>query len=506
MSTRLVAAAALLSAGFGTAAASARSASPPPSPTSPAATAPAVPPIDTNHAWPAARPTVSRSAPDPRESHAIAQLHVLPPPETGFVPAPPTGPLAPVGIALQNHGIYLRALAVDEFAGNVSGGVRRGTGNSIATPFGADLDFNRMIGLPGAVLHISFNRSGGTSLAQAYTGNTVSFQTRYKTYQNLRLSALAWDQSLLHGAVEISGGRVSALTYFNASTLYCTFQNNAICFNPAALPIQNRSLSFFPYGTWGGRVKVNPSKRVYIQAGAFEANTSLIPTDGFDWNTHGGTGVQTAVELGIHSPSQLAPHAYNLRFGAYRNSSPVNDPYYNSRGLPKPTHNGTALIHPEGQDGWYAMGDGVLTRLGADRRRNITVFGGVIQAVPDYTLFKLQALAGLVITGPFASRPLDTFGIVGTYLQLGRNERDYLQAMRRAAQGTSRVTKGEGIFEINYGAKVMRGVTISPNIQYVLQPDNVLKPSQRSASHNILAFGFRASIELGAVAGLPVWH
>ncbi len=94
---------------------------------------------------------------------------------------------------------------------------------------------------------------------------------------------------------------VAPLTYFNQSNIYCTFQSNSVCFNPAVVPIQDRALGFFPYNTWGGRIKVAPTKSFYAQVGIFEANTSLIPTNGFDWSTKGSTGHQTAVEIGLQS-------------------------------------------------------------------------------------------------------------------------------------------------------------------------------------------------------------
>ncbi|WP_040850544.1 carbohydrate porin [Nitrospirillum viridazoti] len=115
-------------------------------------------------------------------------------------------------------------------------------------------------------------------------------------------------------------------------------------------------------------------------------------------------------------------------------------------------------------------------------------------------------MLGFVLTGPFESRPDDTFGIVGSYIQLGPREVDFLRASRAAAGGTDPVHNAESIFEINYGYKVARGIKVSPNIQYVLDPDNILRPGAAHQSKDILAFGVRLSVELGAVLGFPVWR
>jgi porin len=413
------------------------------------------------------------------------------------------GPLKGVGKSLADRGVYLRAILVDEFAGNVTGGQGRGARNSFATAFGTDLDLDRIIGLTGGTIHVTFNKSVGESLAAEDTLNSVSYQTRFKTFQNLRLAILAYDQDLLRGKVNVSAGRVSALTYFNASPIYCNFQNNSVCFNPSVTAIGDRGLSFFPYGTWGGRVKLAPDRRVYIEAGAFEDNTALQSNGGFNFSTRKATGVEIPFELGLQSASPAAPHAYHLRIGGYINTSPYNDPYLNSAGRPLIPNGGAPLNH-DGLHSWYVMGDLVLHRVPGSPRRNLTLFGGTMNTVENYVTWKGQTLAGLVFTGPLASRPNDTFGVVASLLRLGDQQILNLNAARLRAGGTDPAYRQEAIIEANYGFQLYRGMRLSPNVQYLVHPDNNLRPASRRRSGDILAFGARLSIELGDMLGLPV--
>jgi len=415
------------------------------------------------------------------------------------------GPLAGVGRELEAVGLYPRLIIVDEFAANTSGGQGRGHANSFAFPFGLDADLNKIVGWKGASFHISMNQSVGSSLASSVTGNAISFQTRYKLYQNLRLSALSLDQDLWGGLVNMNVGRLSALTFFNASPLYCNFQNNAICFNPAVLPIQNKAMNFFPYGTWGGRVRVNPTKTFYLQAGAFETDPALNPTDGFNWSTRTATGKVIAGEVGFQSASPKAAHAYHLRAGINYNDSPVADPYLNTSGLSLVTNKGTALQHG-GQTGWYVSGDVVVARMAGPGNRNLTLFASQVTTPASYTLFRSQSVLGAIWTGPLKSRPFDTFGIVGTFIGIGRQEVKLLQARRLAAGGTDIVHSGEGIIELNYGLRLHRGIRLNPNIQYVVTPDNIAMPTAMHQSRNILAFGLRLTIDAATLAGLPVWQ
>ncbi|RJG53482.1 hypothetical protein D0Z70_15810 [Sphingobium terrigena] len=93
----------------------------------------------------------------------------------------------------------------------------------------------------------------------------------------------------------------------------------------------------------------------------------------------------------------------------------------------------------------YAMGDAVVTHVGGDVRRPVTVFGGVIASTNDYVPFKSQTIAGPIVTGPLAGRPNETLGIVGSYMRLGSHQIDFLQASRANVVGIDRVRNGEAV-------------------------------------------------------------
>lgn len=408
--------------------------------------------------------------------------------------------------SIAKYGIYLRLIAVDQGAANITGGQKQGAANAFALAFGSDIDLQQLVGLPGGSVHVTFNKSVGESLASGYVGNDVSFQSKYKSYHNLRLAELDYQQKLFNNKITIDGGRVSALSFFNVSEIYCNFQSNAFCFNPAVVPIADKGLSFYPYDTWGGRVKISPAPWVYIQGGAFQSDPSLIPSDGFDWSSDKANGIESIGEIGFQSPSDLTPYAFHLRLGGYNNGAPALDPYLNASGHPEIKQKGPMLIHQGGQSGFYIMGDIDVDRLNRSGSRNIKLFGGTVIANKNYLTFTNQTLFGVLVTGPFASRPLDTLGLAATYLHLGSREVDYLQAARSAVGGTGTIPDNEEIFELNYGFHVAQGIKISPNIQYVLNPDTISDPKVWHQSKGVFAFGLQFTVNPAAMMGMPVWH
>lgn len=458
------------------------------------------------------QPTSVRSARDNQKTAnspsysagILPHLHYLPPEASGFSPAAPSGPLASAGNVMAHYGIYLRALAVDEFARNVTGGQSTGWGNSFASPFGTDIDLERLVGLKGGSFHMTINKSIGSSLASDYTGNKVSFQTRFKPYHEFRLGALAYTQKILDDRVSFTSGRISALTFFDESTIYCNFQNNAFCFKPLSLALQNGAWNFFPYSSWGGHVKVSPSKQFYISGGIFEYNPALYPTNGFDFSTSQASGISWGAEIGTQSASPLAAHAYHLKLGAFGNTASIADPEMNTHGQSIVQFGGTAQRH-NGQQGFYVQGDLVTWRFGSKKKRNMTLFGGVAISPGNYLKFKNQSTIGMVITGLFNTRNQDTLGLAATYYQLGSHEISFLQARRQKAGGGGDVYSDEGIVELNYNALITRGVHLMPSFQYVISPDNMLTPKAKTSSKNIAVFGLRLTVEVGAVLGLPIY-
>ncbi len=412
-----------------------------------------------------------------------------------------TNDITAIGRRLVDAGTTPRLGLYDEFAGNPSGGVRRGTRDSGSVMYGVDLDMDRLAGVPGGQFHAIINQTFGRSLNNDITKNAISFQAKYKPYRNDRLATITYEQSLFGGVVDITGGREPALSVFNTSPLFLQFQSNAEWPNPSVVPIQDKTLSFYPYDTWGGHIRINTSDSTYVLTGAYEANTALQPSDGYNWATATATGAEVPVELGYHSSFADKAMPTNARVGFWYNTSDYTDPYYNTKGASKVQAGGTALTR-NGQSGFYLSGDQVIYRPDPRATRNLAIFGGMQAADDDAEVVRRQFHLGLVYTGPWESRPTDTIGIVGNLLQLGKEKKDFLQDSRRKAGGTDGVSSNEYIFEANYGVQLTSAINIRPNIQYVVNPDTILSPNTKFQPKNIFVVGCRLSMEIDKMLGI----
>jgi hypothetical protein len=71
-------------------------------------------------------------------------------------------PLAPLGDALANVGVYFKGVFANTLYSNVSGGVQQGTIGYNDAFYGFDVDLQKLAGLTGPVIHFSLDsRFGG---------------------------------------------------------------------------------------------------------------------------------------------------------------------------------------------------------------------------------------------------------------------------------------------------------------------------------------------------------
>ncbi|MGA7810124.1 carbohydrate porin [Bradyrhizobium sp.] len=120
------------------------------------------------------------------------------------------------------------------------------------------------------------------------------------------------------------------------------------------------------------------------------------------------------------------------------------------------------LQSARGSDGGYV---GAATRLYTIQgERAVDGFVNFGMSDPKWNDVDRSVNAGLTVTGLFASRPDDRFGVATGYAHAGAP----LQAIQ-LAQGAP-ITSYEQTFEMTYRAQLSDWLTVQPNIQYTIHP------------------------------------
>ncbi len=418
---------------------------------------------------------------------------------------PPRDQPAPLSVisgpfqAIYRSGVLLSSDFYDDFQGNPVGGLQHGTANAGAGTIGADADLGTLAGVKGGRFHLLFTYEYGDTL-QKDIGNFIKSQDWYLPFQKFQLAQLAYEQSLFDGKLNVYGGRVSAAALFARPTFGCNFVSGSQC--PYYLPVFTGGFSGFPYATWGGRVRVNPTERTYIQAGGFAVDPNRKNLGGFDLGLNTTTGVAVPVEIGYETSFSNDPYPRHYRLGGWWNHAPSVDPSLNVSLQSRALFGGAPLMHTAPRGGIYGLADQVIYRPDSSRR-NVAIFGSFAAPFDQHEIFSAQNTLGIYATGPFACRPADTAGFMITQALFTRSETRFMNQLLRKNGSTSFVKRDQFNFETNYGFRLAPGATVTPNVEYIVHPDTTQRPDARFAPKNALVLGVRLTLKLDDALGIP---
>jgi porin len=369
---------------------------------------------------------------------------------------------------------------------NVAGGEELGGtyADNIGLEFGFDLE--RILGIPATSLVIKGSKRDGLSVSQRFIapsegGNVFTVQELYGG-QNVKLANVQFNTVLLEQRLDIAYGRLIANDDFLRSPLYCQFINNAFCGSPKPVFLQNPfTFTAYPLATWGARVRYDtPSKKWTVQAAVYDGDPEGKEGDpaARDHNAHGtswglgNNGVTLAGELHYHvnrDSNQALPGVYKI--GGYYMTGRFQD----LSSSDSTTKAGSAM-------GWL-LADQMLYRPEPGVGRGLWGFGALVFSFTNETNpMPWYFNTGLVYEGLFKRRPRDTTGLAITSGWFG----DEVNVARR--------TEGlpdkdyEAVIELNHQFVLGRGISIQPDIQYII------RPAGTGEIDNALAIGARVSV------------
>jgi len=422
---------------------------------------------------------------------APARAEDAPPPPT--LPATTAAPRQPFQ-PLADQGITLQWSYTGEAAANATGGLARKSAYTGQVYLGADLDMDRLVGIPGATIHFAVTNRHGKSLTNIALGNNTSVQEVWGT-QNTHLAILTWEQKLLNDRLTIEAGRSQANIHFLNSPLYCLFQSNSTCGNPTFV-FKNSNFTYFPASSWMAHAKVQVAPRWFAHAGVYEVNPDRKRwnDDGFSFSSRNRTGVIVPWELGYADDKNETRLPGHYILGGWFDRGDYADPLRDDAGgIAILTGRPARTLH--GRSGVYVRFDQQLTRPDPATKRGLAIFGAAMTNLSGRVEESRFLDFGVVQTGTFKGRDTDTLGFMINDQRFSDLAMERMRAARLAAGGEDTVHRHQVMMELAYGADVVPGLRVSPNVQYILHPDNTGAPFNQTNTDNALVFGFKFTLD-----------
>ncbi len=369
-----------------------------------------------------------------------------------------TGDWGGLRTELSQAGFNIHGSYIGEYAYNFSGGKRIGGDYAQQWSWGVDVDMGKVAGLTGGTFHLNFNAQEGRSTSADYIGNRLAVQEVFSSGENLRITALSYEQKLFGKTLVLKGGYLVMGDDFARTPILCIFENVAFCAHPQSLP-NDSGWTDYPNSRWGGEAIVNLPHEIYAETAIADVNpTYALHQNGLKFSLDGSTGVLFAAEVGktIHLGPAAMPGHYKI------------GGYYDTSSAP-----GIAAPHLtySGRYGGYIMGDQMVWNFKPGTDRGLVVAANVTvndkrtsQIGPYFTL-------ALIAQGLFAARPHDSIGI-GYVRDFVNRNLVRLQDAELAGEGVldPNLALGENIVEIAYSLQLTPWMTIHPNVQYIGNP------------------------------------
>lgn len=362
--------------------------------------------------------------------------------------------------ALEEQGINLELFSIHDLWANAAGGNHRGGGVIGAMSVILTLDTTKLgIWESGEFV---FWGIGVYGRRPADAVGDFQYTSSYDGLDTVEPYEMYYKHSFADGAIDLLAG-IHDFSLDFATLDYGFSLINSSFFTPST--ITQNPYSFYPNTGLGTRISAHLTERAYLLAGLYDGQpTSVYNLRDKTWGISARGGIFSIVELGWRETRENHPHM-KVALGGWTSSGTFED----VDGVERSSNSGSYLLAErqlwrEGPAG--DQGFGAFVQIGqaqADRNINPWYFGG-----------------GMRYEGLVEGRDEDI-------LSLGYAQAHASSNYRALNEGTP---ANERVIELCYRARVAPDVTLSPDVQYVLDP--LLSPGVPDA----LIFYLRTEIAL----------
>ena len=416
-------------------------------------------------------------------------------------------PLISVGVKRNRlrdcYGVVLGSKYIGETLNNNGGGQKTGAIYEGKFRLSLDIDFHRLIGVPGLTFHASGSQLHGRGVA-AHNVSAIMPPSNIEGTPSTRLYEAWAQQSLLDDKINVRFGQLGADQEFMYPAWAVIFLNNTFGWASilnANLPAGGPS---FPLSSLGVRVKLNPNEHFSFMAAVLDGNPA--GPQGLFGNPDPQVRNSNGLLFRLSDPPLLLTEAQvkykiaeqdgELKLGYWRHYGKFVDQRLGMDFLSLADPNGAGVpLMRRGNHGYYAIIDQKMA-TGAGPGRGVGFFGRASVAPGDRNLVEFYADMGVSFVGFFASRPDDMFGLAVGYAKISNaaaqldEEADYFNNTPFAP-----VRSNEQLLEATYIAHILPGWYLQPDFQYIARPGgHVADPRDLTGTKavgNSMVFGLR---------------
>lgn len=390
---------------------------------------------------------------------------------------------------LEDNGIAVSVGYTSELAHNSSGGEREISRYADQFTFGGQFDLERLWGWNGAGFQLIVTKRNGDNLNdEAGLWLYQHVQEIYGRGQTWWLTTLTYHQQLFDGRLQFKLGRLPVGEDF--ASINCDSQNLTFCGAPPG-NIAGAYWGNWPVSQWAGWLKWQIHPKLYFKLGAYQVNPTYLDQR---WQTNnawkpsfpdGTTGALLPFEFGWTPSLRGLPGKYLL--GGWYSNAEADDLYYNSDRQPLAIYGGAARQHTA-QTGIYLLG---RQQLSGSQRKGLTLFANATLTNKEVSAQDRQFALGLEYHGIF-NRADDFAGLAVGATHGSKRYAAYAALYNRyAADPDMLLAIADGyeyVTEAFYNWAVLPGLSLRPNLQYVLHP------GARSRVGDVFVLGLKTAI------------
>ncbi len=378
---------------------------------------------------------------------------------------------------------------------DVAGGETRGLDylGRISVLLNADLD--RMIGLRGTTVHLSFYDIHGTGLSGRHVGNLL-LVSGLEAEPALRLNQV-WVEVAPAAVIKLRIGKFTVAQEFMSSTTAGLFVNSTFGWPGGFATDLPSGGPSYPLAAPGARLAVQPDDRTTLRVAAL-AGDPAGPGGGdpqrrerHGFNTFGFAGRPFVIAEISRNSGGKTP-ALTTTLGGWIHLDRFAD-------LGDPASTPGPIVGRRGHgDDWsgYGLVDARLWRSAADAKRTANGFVRVSYSPADRNVVDLYLDGGISLAAPFTGRDGDTVGLAVGIARISPRLRSAARALLGSGAGATVPPAFEAVAELSYQAAIVGPLKLQPNMQYVIHPAESALSIQTPGGRvpNALVLGVRTSV------------